>query len=252
MDISKIEFELEEIGLTKSEIKVYIALLELGSSTTGPIVDKSQTANSKIYVVLEKLINKGLVTFFKQEGLKYFKSVPPSQLLRYLKEKQEKIKEQESKIKQILPTLESISNQKEEEKEAVIFKGRKGIKTAFNDLVDSLEKGDHVNIMGVYSFGEEFKELALYFQKIRSKKGVKANFLINKNAKSIAEEFKKYPPLEIRFMKEEIITPAIFLIYKNKVIINLGDEMVFFMLKSQSTADAFNIYFKKLWDSSKK
>ena len=32
---------LETIGLTKAEIKVYSALLELGSSTTGPIVEKS-------------------------------------------------------------------------------------------------------------------------------------------------------------------------------------------------------------------
>ena len=43
---------LEEIGLTKSEIKVYLALLELGSATSGPIVDKSGASSSKIYEIL--------------------------------------------------------------------------------------------------------------------------------------------------------------------------------------------------------
>ena len=76
----------------------------------------------------------------------------------------------EDKIKKILPTLELLEKQKEEEREAIVFKGPKGIKTAFNDLIDTLKRGEHVNIMGVYQVGDEFKRLALYFQKIRSKK----------------------------------------------------------------------------------
>ena len=55
MDISNIQLELEQIGLTKSEIKVYFALLKMGASTTGPIINESRTANSKVYEVLEKL-----------------------------------------------------------------------------------------------------------------------------------------------------------------------------------------------------
>ena len=40
---------LRNIGLTDSEIKVYFALLELGSSSKGPIVNESKVASSKIY-----------------------------------------------------------------------------------------------------------------------------------------------------------------------------------------------------------
>jgi len=251
MDLSNVESQLEEVGLTKSETKVYLALLKLGASTTGPIIDKSQTANSKIYIVLEKLIHKGLITFFKQEGLRYYKAAHPRQISRYLKEKQEKIGQQGKKVKEIFPSLELLFAQQEEDREAVVYRGGKAIRTAFSELVGTLKKGDHVNIMGVYNFGEEFKRHAFYFQKIRSKKGIKANFLMNKGFK-IAEEFMSYPPLEIRFMKEGIITPAIFLIYKNKVIISLADDLVFFVLTSQRAADAFNVYFKQLWKGAKK
>ena len=36
---------LEDLGLTHAEIKVYVALLELGSSTAGPLINKSQLVN---------------------------------------------------------------------------------------------------------------------------------------------------------------------------------------------------------------
>ena len=52
---------LKEAGLTEGEIKVYLGLLELGLSTTGPIIEKSRIARSIIYQILEKLMQKGLV-----------------------------------------------------------------------------------------------------------------------------------------------------------------------------------------------
>ena len=47
---------LEEIGLTKGEIKVYLTLLRLGETTTGKIIEKAQISSGKIYEILDKLI----------------------------------------------------------------------------------------------------------------------------------------------------------------------------------------------------
>ena len=170
MKLNEIAFQLEEIGLTKSEIKVYLALLDLGASTTGPIVDKSQTANSKVYGVLEKLIQKGLVTDFKKEGLRYFKAANPMQIQNYLKEKENEIKKQEKAVQDILPTLSLMFSQKEEDREASVFRGPKGVKAALDDVVNTMEENSEMHIMGVYNFGEDFLKLAKYFQNKRSKK----------------------------------------------------------------------------------
>jgi sugar-specific transcriptional regulator TrmB len=136
--------------------------------------------------------------------------------------------------------------------ESQILRGEEGVKIGFKDVVDHLESGEEVNIMGVHAFSDKFKKYALEFQKNRSKKGVKANFLINHDAKEIAQDFSNYKPVEIRLMKPGIQTPAIFLIYKDKIIINLTDEFTFILIKNQRTADAFNVYFKELWEQSKK
>jgi hypothetical protein len=150
-----------------------------------------------------------------------------------------------------LPALVAFSQDKEEENEAVIYTGPKGVKTGFANLVDELNEGDEVHIMGVYDFGEKFIHSALHFQKLRSNKKIKAKFLINEDANKIGDEFRKYPPVEIKYLPKGLFTPAIFLIYKDKVIINLPKEMTFFVLKSKSAKDAFDAYFNMLWKTAK-
>ncbi|MBW2999828.1 hypothetical protein KY339_04085, partial [Candidatus Woesearchaeota archaeon] len=96
---------LEEIGLTKSEINVYLALLELGSSTTGKIVDKSNASSSKIYEILDKLIQKGLASFIIKGGVKYFEAAPPERIMDYMEDKTAKLNQQKQNLKKILPEL---------------------------------------------------------------------------------------------------------------------------------------------------
>ena len=52
------KINLEEIGLTEGENKVYLALLKLGSSTIGRIIKEAQVSNSKIYDILDRLNKK--------------------------------------------------------------------------------------------------------------------------------------------------------------------------------------------------
>ncbi|MFQ5620498.1 MAG: hypothetical protein ACE5FT_01490 [Candidatus Nanoarchaeia archaeon] len=202
--------------------------------------------------VLEKLIEKDLVSYFTKGGVKYYKAASPKMIQAYLDEKKKALDKQQESVSEILPSLLELAKAKEFEKEAVVFSGARGIRTAFRNLVDELNKGDEVHIMGVYKFGDQFKRLALFFQKIRSEKGIKGKFLMNTDAKYLAKAFKKYPPIEVRYLPENVMTPAIFLIYKDKVIINLADEMTFFVLTSKSTALAFDTYFNLLWKNAKK
>ena len=96
---------LERIGLTKSEIAVYLALLKLGQTTAGPIVDEARVTRSKIYDILERLKNKGLVSYITKQSTKYFSAADPHTILHYLDEKESEIKEEKSSVLKILPQL---------------------------------------------------------------------------------------------------------------------------------------------------
>jgi sugar-specific transcriptional regulator TrmB len=241
---------LEDIGLNKSEIKVYVALLRLGPSSAGKIVQESRTANSKVYEVLNKLSDKGLATCFNKSKVKYYAASSPKMIKTFLEEKKQDIEKQSAKFEKILPQLIGLEKLGQSQEQASIYSGPKGFKTVFTTIVDELNKGEEIHIMGVYNFRKTLLPLALHFQKMRSEKGIKAKFLINSNAKDVAKEYFKYEPVEIKFMQQKVFTPAIFLIYKDKVIINLAEEMTFFVIQSKNTAKAFEAYFQILWNTA--
>ena len=115
---------LEKIGLTKNEITLYIALLELGTTTTGPLTKKSELHSSRVYESLNKLIEKGLVNFVLKANRKYFSAADPDTILDILeKEKRE--------ITAILPQLKAIKKQKPLEEKAAIYEGYKGVKSVY-------------------------------------------------------------------------------------------------------------------------
>src|SRR3989344_2183897 len=101
-------YELLKAGLTDGESKVYLALSELGASTVGPLVKKSKVAYSNIYDILNRLIEKGLVSFVIKSKIRYFQTTTPKNLLIYLENKEKEISEQKNELRKILPDLEKL------------------------------------------------------------------------------------------------------------------------------------------------
>ena len=75
MDISI----LEDLGLNKGEIKIYLTLLELGTTKVGQIIEKSRMASSAVHNSLNALIDKGLISYIKRSKIKYYQAVPAKQ-----------------------------------------------------------------------------------------------------------------------------------------------------------------------------
>src|SRR3989338_419131 len=96
---------LEKLGLSPNESKIYSALLEIGSSTADKISQKAGIHRRTIYDNIEKLLNKGLINFVISGNKKYFEATDPNKLKDILKEKKEKIEKQEQILKNILPEL---------------------------------------------------------------------------------------------------------------------------------------------------
>ena len=79
---------LKKLGLTDGEIKVYLALIRVGETTSGPLVDESGVSVSKVYSILDRLAKKGLVSHIVKRKTKYFKAADPNRLVVYVQEKE--------------------------------------------------------------------------------------------------------------------------------------------------------------------
>jgi HTH-type transcriptional regulator, sugar sensing transcriptional regulator len=82
--------QLTIFGLTQGEAKAYLAMIQIGPSRVGKIVEISSVSQSKIYNVLDRLILKGLASYNIQNNIKHFQSLEPSRLQDYLLKKNQK------------------------------------------------------------------------------------------------------------------------------------------------------------------
>ena len=84
---------LERIGLTQGESRIYLALLDLGQSTTGPIVEKSGVSTSKTYKILKRLENKGLVSHIMKNNVVHWSPANPKRILELLEDQEQEIQD---------------------------------------------------------------------------------------------------------------------------------------------------------------
>ena len=119
---------LEELGLTKNEVKVYLALLELGSTPAGPLVKKLSMHRAAVYNLLDLLLDKGIISYVTKHNIKHFEAHDPERLLEYIKLKKQQLDEKEKKLKEKLPELQLKKNIAITTQKATIFTGKRGIK----------------------------------------------------------------------------------------------------------------------------
>ena len=247
-----IEIILEEIGLTKNEIKIYLALLKLGSTSTGAILKETRVHASKVYDGLERLANKGLVTHVIIANTKHFKAVNPERLIDFLEDKKKTIENQKNEIEKHLPELKAFQEIGADETEAEIFTGWKGMETVFNEGIKEMEKGDLWYVLGAYA-GEDKERTDQFIQKVImkcEKKKMKWKVIYNESARNTFKYEQKSSITENRFLAQE--TPATINIYKDVTFIALWiKNPIAFRVRNQKVADSFKNYFKFMWGLAK-
>ena len=108
MDKEKLTNILEELGFTHGESLIYLALLRIGESKVGPIIKESKISRSKVYDILERLINKGIASKIKKNNILFYQALSPKMLLNYIKEKENKLRQEEELLRKTIPELVSF------------------------------------------------------------------------------------------------------------------------------------------------
>jgi len=237
---------LREIGLSESEIKVYLALLELGSSKKAMIVRKSGIASSKVYEVVDKLIEKGLASVVVKDKVHHFSAAPPARIKDFLLEKESRIKEQSKSLSELLPMLEARHKAVQIGTDAEVYRGWKGIQTVYGDLLESLSPNEEYFIFGA-SKGEDPAAVKRFFTRFNEKatrKNLRANIIFNETARGNIPNARKTG--KVRYLKQT--TPSEILVYKDKTaVVLLESEPLAILMHGGNIAKSFKAYFKAMW-----
>ena len=236
---------LEELGLTGNEAKVYIALLELGSSPAGKLIKKVGMHRAAVYDLMDLLSEKGLVSYVIKANRKYFEAQDPERLLGYIEESRDEIDRKELDLKQILPDLQMMRKLATEEQEGNIYKGKKGLKSIYEDV---LKTGETFYVFGAMGrFKEIYPEYFPHFHNRRIKKGITLKIIYNENVRG-ERKGQELKLSEVRYLPQEYITPATTYIYGEKVgIVLYSKEPMAFLMRSKGVADSYKTFFDLLW-----
>ncbi len=234
---------LKELNLTEREAKIYLTLLELGSSLASRIAERAAVNRSLAYETLNSLITKGFVGYIIKENRKYFSAAEPGKLLDLLQEK-------ERRLREILPKLESIKRPLEEETKVQIFKGREGFKTVMNDMI---KEPTVLYGIGYTAKGPEIDPVFFaHWQRRRIRRKIKRKYVITPEI--AGKEAIRAALTEVRILPYEFRLPSSTIIYGNKSLIFFPEEKGFtgIVIESKGITETNKKFFRVLWEKSKK
>lgn len=229
---------LEKLGFSPNERKVYLTLNGHGSTKAGKIAKLAKIDRSSCYNSLKLLIEKGLVSYVLIGKIKWFQATGPKRLLDYLKE-------QEEDVKEILPELEARHKISKIEGQVRLFKGIKGVKSIFLDIIRTGENNFVFGSEG--QFGERMPEFAQQFARLQKEKHLKTQSVVRLGRKELDSETNKYRFLEVAS------SPVVTNIYGDKIgIVIWTDEPEGIIIENKEAAKAYKSYFDVFWKEGKK
>jgi HTH-type transcriptional regulator, sugar sensing transcriptional regulator len=230
--------ELENIGFDEKEAKIYLALLKIGKGTVNQILLKTNIERRTIYDVLERLIQKGYASYYKEDKTTTYIPTEPKTILQNLEDKKES-------FQKIIPQLTQLK-EKDENVQVELLKGKDGLNMIFYDIYNSGET--HYSFGKVNLFNEKYN---LDLKKILSKlelKGMSEKIIYPKGHQMMTIKKGEYRQLD-----EKMMPPTPVVIYGDTTCLFIFSEPpITIRIKNKEIARTYMTYFQTYWNMSKK
>ncbi len=236
---------LEDIGLTPAEIKVYTALLELGSSTAGNILEKSGIQNSVVHRALHSLIEKGIINYNLEGKRRNYQATAPEHFYNFIDEKKKR-------FEQLLPELKEKQKRAGKKEIATVYKGIRGIKEIYSTMINTKGK-EYLTFGG----GKPCEELLgttwwLNIHAKRIEKKLPSRQVFDETVRTLGRELNKKKMTRIKFLSKKFEQLQETVIVGDCVAINVFTENPYgFLIQDNVVADGYRKQFEILWKEAK-
>jgi len=238
-----LEQQLTQLGFGKNDIKVYLALFDIGKSRAGEIIDYTDLHRNLVYTSLDELVERGLVTKTIVKGVAEFLANNPEALVSEIDEKKELARD-------VASVLEK--KHKQGEREVVLYEGVAGVKRAVQQFFD-LEPGQTGYIIGSSGSDNIHDTLNPHWEKFHKKrveKNIPMKLLYDRTMRSdVLTQRNSLPITEAKYMPQQFEMPMWMYVLDDTVsLISAKEDPLVINIKSKEIASAFGQYFDFLWD----
>jgi HTH-type transcriptional regulator, sugar sensing transcriptional regulator len=242
---------LEKLGLTETEAKIYMILLRLGSTHVTPIIKRAELHRATVYDVLDRLIEKGLVSYIIKEGKRFYEAAPPERFEIILEEKENKVKEQKKLFKELKPELEGLKKLSKVKQEAEVFQGKQGLKTVLDEVLRQKKPFYALGAQG--NFQKFIPEYHNQWHKHMHKKKIKMYLIYSEKSRKLRTKNTQLPGAEVKFIDKLYDGPSTTHFYNDTIlIVTWSEQPLIIKIKNKNLADNYKHFFNMIWDMAKK
>jgi len=242
-------YELQQMGLEKSEAVIYMASLELGPAPVQRIAQRGKVPRATTYLILEELKKKGLVATHEHGKKTYFTAQHPSQLEGLLKQQENELEIRKKTIETLVPELEQRGQFAESVRPRVrYYEGKESFPAFRRDLLS--KRKDQKLVRGIVEHDkfEKFVGNLGEFIKKRTSEGVSSRSIY-------ASETVTYPENDPENKKEsrkidgkKYSVPADISIIGNCVgLMSYSEPFRAVIIEDKDIADAMVSVFELAW-----
>ena len=249
--------ELIKLGLSEKEASVYMSAIQIGPSPVQKISQKSKVNRATTYVIIESLMQMGLMSTYDEGKKTFYVAEKPDQLVDYFKGKEKELHNKISHIKDILPELKILYNDYSDRPKVKYFEGIEGLKAVQNDFANSLTKEEEMYIFLPYDEFEAsvLKERLEKVRKKRIKKKIKVKVIYtSREGRQMQYENVGKEELQEHLFVEHKDYPfkGGMNIYSNKIfMIDYLGKLGGVVIENKTLANLLKCVFEMIWDQKK-
>lgn len=167
---------LTRIGLSRDEAWVYTALLNGGPQGAGELLKRDiPMKRGLLYKVLDRLVERGLVTEQKGKGKARFVPQPPDMLTTILEDRESEVRHSRDSLAAALPELKAKYNLSTDRPIIRFFEGVEGLRKMYEDKLESGAKELHfIRTARAETYRETFGTWFSHYLKRQVDAGIKA------------------------------------------------------------------------------
>ena len=128
---------LEAIGLSEKEARIYLAALSLGSTTAQMLAAKATINRPTTYIMIESLMKRGLMSSVIKGKKRYFTAAEPNQLLELMAGQRKELQKKEEVAREMLPDLIEIAGGNNGKTAVRVFEGDEAWSALQRDILAS-------------------------------------------------------------------------------------------------------------------
>lgn len=235
---------LEDIGLTRNEAHVYLAVLDAGLATLCDIKAVTKLHRSNIYDSIEGLKKKGLLAYILKDEKKYYEVPAPEELFTILREK-------EFNLNKIMPQLLLSKQLTREKSQASVFEGLAAIQKIFMNFLTYKEP--------IYAYGISkvadvaLKKFGVIFHQRREEEKIPLQMIYTFHPKREGTFTKNKNLLEVRVLPQHFDGNVSTHVCNGDVVLILWSNTPFVVqIRNKQISESYKKYFEILWASAEK